>query len=345
MLTQTPLPLHLLFKECHAVLKKLFLYLLLICPAAFAQPILTVYTYNSFTSEWGPGKAIKKAFEDTCDCQLKFVALNDSVSLLNRLLLEGKKSRADIVLGLDNNLLASASKSGLFAKHNINTTALSLPVTWDSPYFIPYDYSYFAFVYNSEKLTTPPKSLHELVESQQPWKIIYQDPRTSTPGLGLLLWMQKVYGDQAPAAWQKLAKKTVTVTRGWSEAYSLFLKGEADMVLSYTTSVAYHLVEEKQQRYRAAHFSDGHYLQVEIAGQLASSKQPELAKAFMQFMLSERFQKIIAAKNWMYPVIKSALPDVYKTLPVPDITLQFTAQEVAEQRNRWIRAWQNALSQ
>lgn len=41
-----------------------------------------------------------------------------------------------------------------------------------------------------------------------------------------MLWMQKVYGDQAPQAWQQLAQKTVTVTKGWSEAYGLFLKGK-----------------------------------------------------------------------------------------------------------------------
>ncbi|MCP6576788.1 thiamine ABC transporter substrate-binding protein, partial [Klebsiella pneumoniae] len=76
----------------------------------------------------------------------------------------------------------------------------------------------------------------ELVEGPQKWRVIYEDQRTSTPGLGLLLWMQKGYGDQAPEAWQKLAAKTVTVTKGWSEAYGLLLKGESDLVLSYTTS-------------------------------------------------------------------------------------------------------------
>ena len=37
----------------------------------------------------------------------------------------------------------------------------------------------------------------------------------------------------------------MTVTKGWSEAYGLFLEGEADMVLSYTTSPAYHLIAEE----------------------------------------------------------------------------------------------------
>ncbi len=42
--------------------------------------------------------------------------MEDGVSLLNRLRMEGKNSKADVVLGLDNNLLDAASKTGLFAK-------------------------------------------------------------------------------------------------------------------------------------------------------------------------------------------------------------------------------------
>lgn len=122
-----------------------------------------------------------------------------------------------------------------------------------------------------------------------------------------------MFGDKAPEAWQKLAKKTVTVTKGWSEAYGLFLKGEGDMVLSYTTSPAYHLIEEKKSQYAAANFSEGHYLQVEVAGQLKSSKQPELAQKFMKFMLDKPFQDSIPTGNWMYPVVKSTLPAGFDT--------------------------------
>ena len=88
------------------------------------------------------------------------------------------------------------------------------------------------------------------------------------------LFMQKVYADQAPEAWQKLAAKTVTVTKGGSEAYGLFLKGESDLVVSYTTSPAYHMIEEKKDNYAAASFAEGHYLQVEVAARTAASKQP-----------------------------------------------------------------------
>lgn len=324
--------------------KKLLPLLALLAAPVFAKPLLTVYTYDSFAADWGPGPAVKKAFEAQCGCELKFVALEDGVSLLNRLRMEGKNSKADVVLGLDNNLIAAASQTRLFAPSNVDTRALKVPGGWKNDTFVPYDYGYFAFVYDKKRLQNPPKSLKELVESDQKWRVIYQDPRTSTPGLGLLLWMQKVYGDRAPDAWTKLAKKTVTVTRGWSEAYGLFLKGEGDLVLSYTTSPAYHLIEEKKDRYAAAGFSEGHYLQVEVAGRLSASKQPELAAKFMQFITQPGFQNAIPTGNWMYPVSEVPLPAGFSTLVKPQASLEFTPRQVADHRASWIAAWLRATS-
>ncbi|GME37460.1 MULTISPECIES: thiamine ABC transporter substrate binding subunit [unclassified Pantoea] len=318
--------------------------LLLSAPVLAAKPVLTVYTYDAFSADWGPGPAVKKAFEAQCNCELKFVTLEDGVSLLNRVRMEGKNSKADVVLGLDNNLVQAAQKTGLFAQSQVDTSRLKLPDGWHNTTFVPFDYGYFAFVYDKTRLKNPPKSLKELVDSPEKWRVIYEDPRTSTPGLGLLLWMQKVYGDQAPQAWQKLAQKTVTVTKGWSEAYGLFLKGEGDLVLSYTTSPAYHIIEEKKENYAAASFAEGHYLQVEVAAQLASSKQPALAQQFMKFMVSPDFQRTIPTGNWMYPVIDTPLPAGFTALSVPSTALQLSPEEVASQRSVWISQWQRAVS-
>lgn len=318
--------------------------LLLSAPVFAAKPVLTVYTYDAFSADWGPGPAVKKAFEAQCGCELKFVALEDGVSLLNRVRMEGKNTKADVVLGLDNNLLQAAQQTGLFAKSDVDTRELQVPGGWKDTTFVPFDYGYFAFVYNKNTLKNPPTSLKELVESPEKWRVIYEDPRTSTPGLGLLLWMQKVYGDNAPEALQKLAKKTVTVTKGWSEAYGLFLKGESDLVLSYTTSPAYHIIEEKKDNYAAASFAEGNYLQVEVAARLANSKQPKLAEQFMQFMVTPAFQNTIPTGNWMYPVIKTDLPAGFASLSVPKTTLQFSPEEVASHRSQWVSQWQRAVS-
>jgi len=318
-------------------------------PAMATSPVketLTVYTYSSFASDWGPGPKIEANFEKSCQCDLEFIALDDGVSVLNRLRLEGKNSQADIILGLDDSLMATAKKTGLLSEHELDLTPLKLGAAtdWHDNTFVPYDYGYFAFVYNSEKLTNPPKSLKELVELRDDINVIYQDPRTSTPGLGLMLWMKSVYGDDVNDAWVKLAKKTVTVTKGWSEAYSMFLEGEADMVLSYTTSPAYHIIAEGKNQYVAANFSEGHYRQTEVAAIVKSSDNKKLATQFMNFMITDGFQSEIATGNWMYPVTDVVLPTQFEQLTLPAKSLAFSSEEVAKNRKAWTREWLIALT-
>ncbi|MGL5522533.1 MAG: thiamine ABC transporter substrate binding subunit [Aeromonas veronii] len=310
----------------------------------FAADTLTVYTYSSFTAEWGPGPKIKQAFEKECDCTLNLVPLEDGVAILNRLRLEGNHSKADLVLGLDDALISEAKQSDLFAPHPAELDAIKVPGGWQDDTFVPYDYGYFAFVYDKKRLKQPPKSLKELVERPD-LKVIYQDPRTSTPGQGLMLWMKSVYGDKAPAAWAELAKKTVTVTKGWSEAYGMFLDGEADMVLSYTTSPAYHLIAENKPQYQAAAFEEGHYRQVEVAAKLKSAQQGKLADQFLQFMVSPAFQNEIPAGNWMYPVIDTPLPKGFEQMITVAKPLAFSSDEVAANRKEWIREWLQAVTQ
>ena len=313
--------------------------------AAIAEdtPRLTVMTYDSFVSDWGPGPAVETAFEKTCACDLKFVGASDGAALLARVRLEGTRSDADVVLGLDTNLTAEAAATGLFAPHGIESPALDLPVPWQDDTFLPYDWGYFAFVHD-DGLENVPGSLRELGESDT--SIIIQDPRSSTPGLGLLFWVKAAYGDEAPSVWASLADNVVTVTPGWSESYGLFLEGEADMVLSYTTSPAYHLIAEEDASKKAALFKEGHYMQIEVAAKLASTDQPELADRFLAFMLSDEFQSIIPTTNWMYPAVtpKSGLPDGFDTLIRPEKALLFPADEARAVRGPALDEWLTALS-
>ena len=320
------------------------LFVMPVMAASPAKEKLTIYTYSSFASDWGPGPKIKTSFEKSCGCELEFIALDDGVSVLNRLRLEGKNSQADIILGLDDSLMATAKKTGLLSEHKTDLSAINLKNGWTDKTFVPFDFGYFAFIYNSEKLKNPPKSLKELVEQRDDLNIIYQDPRTSTPGLGLMLWMKSVYGEDVNGAWKQLAKKTVTVTKGWSEAYNMFLQGEADMVLSYTTSPAYHMIAEGKNQYVAANFSEGHYTQTEVAAIVKTSQHKTLAKQFMRFMLSNDFQSNIATGNWMYPVTDVRLPDEFKKLTSPVKSLSFSSEIVEKNRKAWTKEWLIALT-
>jgi thiamine transport system substrate-binding protein len=313
-------------------------------PAAAAEK-LTVYTYESFTAEWGPGPVVKKNFEAECACEVDFVSVADGVALLNRLKLEGTSTKADIVLGLDTNLTAEAKATGLFAPHG-EVSGVSVPGGWSDDTFVPYDYGYFAVVYDTEKLKQPPASLKELVEGDAGQKIVIQDPRTSTPGLGLLLWVKSVYGDEAASAWAKLKGRVLTVTPGWSESYGLFTKGEAPMVLSYTTSPAYHMIAEKTDRYQAASFSEGHYLQIEVAGITANGAKNPLSQKFLTFMTGPGFQDAVPETNWMYPAGKTDKPldPAFDRLVKPARTLMFSPEDVAKNRKAWVDEWLGVMS-
>ena len=312
-------------------------------PSLAQTPELRVLTYDSFTSDWGPGPAIEQAFEATCGCDLVFETAGDGAALLARLLLSGQRSQTDIVLGLDTNLTAAARASGLFAPHGVGA-ALDLPVAWDDPLFLPFDWGWFAFVYDTTRTPNPPDSFEALIASDL--SVVIQDPRSSTPGLGLLFWVKAAYGDRAAEIWRGLAPRILTVTPGWSEAYGLFLEGEADMVLSYTTSPAYHLIAESDPTKAAAPFAEGHYLQVEVAAMLAGTDQPELAQRFLTFMTTEAFQSVIPTTNWMYPAVTPAqgLPEGFETLIQPQTSLLLPSDQAAALRDAALDEWRNALA-
>jgi thiamine transport system substrate-binding protein len=303
------------------------------------QPVLTVLTYDSFVSDWGPGPAVEAAFEAECGCDLKFAGAGDGAAMLARLKMEGERSEADIVLGLDTNLTAEAKATGLFAPHGV-TADLTVPVAWADDTFLPFDWGWFAFVGLAGK--EYPTDFKALAESYL--KVVIQDPRSSTPGLGLLMWVKAAYGAEAAQVWADLADNIVTVTPGWSEAYGLFLEGEADLVLSYTTSPAYHLIAEEDAGKVALPFDEGHYLQVEVAGKLAGTDQTELADKFLAFMTSPAFQSVIPTTNWMYPATAVELPKGFETLIQPAKSLLMTADEAQAAREGALEEWRAALS-
>ncbi|CUH78640.1 thiamine ABC transporter substrate binding subunit [Tropicibacter naphthalenivorans] len=310
---------------------------------AASAETLTVYAPDYFTSEWGPGPKIEELFEAQCDCDLQF----KPGDLLPRLMLEGERTEADVVIGLNTDVTKKARESGLFAPHGVDLSPLTLPLEWTDNVFLPFNYGHTAFIYNTEKVTTPPASFQALLDAPDDLRLVIQDPRSSISGLALVLWVQSVYGDQAQDAWAKLAPKIVTVTKGWSESYGLFTDGEADMVLSYTTSPAYHIIAEGDETKKAAIFPEGHYFMVELAAKVAGSDQPELAQDFMDFILSQDFQSMIATGNWSIPAAldQAQWPEGFQKLDLPENVLFYSEDEAAEVRDAAIEAWRAALSQ
>ncbi|MEC7217693.1 MAG: thiamine ABC transporter substrate-binding protein, partial [SAR324 cluster bacterium] len=130
---------------------------------AFSQD-LVVYTYDSFNTEWGPGPVVFKAFEEQCSCKVQVIAPGDSGSVMSRTILEKANPKADVLLGVNDSELAKSFKHDLWEPYrspNLNRVPEELRL--DPKHRVtPFDYGYIAFVYDSERLTSPPKSLADL---------------------------------------------------------------------------------------------------------------------------------------------------------------------------------------
>ncbi len=271
--------------------KIIILFFILLNTVAHADNILKVGTYDSFAAEWGPGPDIEDRFEKICNCDLQFIATSQAGSLSSDIFTNGK----DVILGVEHN---------------------DFDISYNDDLWTYYDYGYFAFIYDSSKLDNPPKSMIDLV-NRNDLKIVVQDPRTSPVGMGLLRWMKSIFENEYQSNMKELNKKIITYTPGWTESYGMFLNGNADIVLSYSTSPYYHQEYENESKYQAIIFEEGHLPTKEIVYVRNDSPNKELGQQFINFLLKKQVQEIIAQKNIMYPVNEEAVPERMKSLVKP----------------------------
>ncbi len=305
---------------------------------------LVVYTYDSMIS--GLAKKLEPIFEKKYGIDVKFVSFGDAGSTLSKIILEGKKTEADVILGLDQNLLKKAKKAGLlfpFKPSNIERVRKDLLL--DKDFFaVPFDYGAIAVVYDSKIIKNPPKSFEDLLKPEFKRKIVVEDPRTSSTGLAFLLWTIGVYGENFKDYWEKFKDNLLTVTPGWDEAFEMLESGEAEMMVSYLTDAAYSYYYYKNLRYKPAVFKEGMYVQIEFVGICRFTDDLEAAKKFIEFMLSDETQKLIPLNQWMLPVTNAQIPDVFKKyVPKIEKTVTLDAETVEKNLERWLKEWEEVV--
>jgi len=299
---------------------------------------LVVYAYDSFTAEWGPGPKVVPLFEKEYDCKVTLVSKGDAGQLLSAAVLEKAAPRADVLVGLDNNLLGKAIKADVLQVYRPkNLGLLAAGLDFDRTHHLtPFDYGYFCLMWDSQKLANPPRTLGDLTRPEYAKKLILMDPRTSTPGLGFLATVVAAKGQGWPDFWKALKPSILTVTSGWDTGYGMFTQGEAPLVVSYTTSAAYHVQNDKTDRYKAIVFPEGLVMQVEAAGIVKGARHAELAKAFIEFMLTPKFQQELPATQWMYPASAGVkLPASFSAAPKPAKTLKVDPLVLDKALARW----------
>ena len=303
---------------------------------------LVIYTYDSFASEWGPAGTVIPPFEEKYGIRVELKSAGDSGQVLSRAILEKDNPQADILIGIDNNMLAKALAEDVldvYKPENIKNVDGSL--IFDKTFHaIPYDYGFFSVNYDSNVLKNPPASLEDLTKPEYANSLILMDPRTSSPGLGFLLWTIAVYGDDFTDYWKRLKPSILTITDGWDSGYGLYTAGEAPMVLSYTTSPPYHVEYEETERFKALLFDEGNYMQIEAMGILKGAPHRAEAEKFIEYMLTDDFQKAIPLTNFMMPVTSgTALPASFDFAPISEKPLLIETSIIDSGLENWLAQW------
>lgn len=305
-----------------------------------AKNEVTVYAYDAFCGDWGPGAAVKEAFEAKTGITLNLVSAGGAIEMLSKIQMEGDRCPADVVLGITDDFAYRAY--GLLQPYEPEALK-DIPdeLEFDSQHrLLPFDYGVFSFVYDSESSVRRPESLMDLTAEEYKGKVILIDPRTSSVGLGLLLWTYNQFGENYMDWWKAMKDNALAIASGWSAAYGLFTEGEAPLVLSYTTSPVYHVMYEDTARYEAVIFPEGHESMLEGMGILKNAKNVENAKAFIDFILSDA-QLDIAIANSMYPVNGAVdLPEAFNYAPKPAIMYpsgEVSPEKTAELLDTWTK--------
>lgn len=314
---------------------------------------LVVYTYSSLVS-YGLAPALEKEFEDRYDIDLQFVATGDSRQMLSRLKreLRSGETRADVFVGIERNDAPLALGENLFYP----LTRGDLPVLADVPErlifdpelrLVPYEFGYITLVYNQKKIKTSevPTSFEELTEPRYRKKLILEDPRTSSPGYSFLLWTIKHYEEDYLDYWERLLPNVLTIAGGWSEAYKIFLNGEAPMVVSFSTDTAYSVIAEGDDNQKVLLLNNEGYSNIYTAGIVRSSKKKEWAKKFLNLLLSPEIQEKIPTTEWMFPANRKAKLPVkfYQYAVRPPEPAEIPLEMIEENEERWLKEWSRAI--
>ncbi len=313
---------------------------------------LTVMTHGSFSAS----KGVIDAFEKTHGVKVQFLKSGDAGIALIQAILSKNNPMADVFFGVDNTFLSRALKADIFEPY-------ASPLLKDIPdalkldpenRLLPVDYGDVCLNYDkkwfADKGIAPPSGLSDLILPSYKGLTVVQNPAISSPGLAFLLTTIGVYGEDGWLDfWKKLRANDVLVTDGWKEAYwgqfSAASKGNRPIVVSYASSPSaeVHFAGKPMDEppTEAVLGNKSAFRQIEFVGLLKGSKNRDLARKFIDFMLDKPFQEDIPLQMFVFPANRNAkLPDVFvKHARVAKSTAEISPGKISDNREKWTEAW------
>ncbi len=299
--------------------KVLMLGLLALSSAAGAAgvPTLTVVTHDSFALS----KKLIAGFEAANHVTVRLIKGGDAGEMLNKLILTRAAPIADVVYGLDNTLLPRAVTAGLLTPYTSPLSAKVPAAVRQGPLLNTVDIGYVALNYDKAAFQktglTLPTTLAQLSQPNYAKLLVVESPATSSTGSAFYLATVQQLGQDGALNWWRTARQNgMKVTRGWEQAYNQDFSlygGKYPIVLSYASSPAaevFYSGGKLKDSPTANLFLPGTtFQQLEGVGILKGSKQPALARKFVDFMLSPAVQADFPNRMWVYPSVSGVTLD------------------------------------
>ncbi len=340
------------------------------------ERILVIYTYGDFMA-WGedPNATWARVFDEfgrRYGVEVQVRTFDDARTALLAAIDEYRRGvrTADLIIGVDNLLIHEARKAGVIECYYSPVAEETVPrevadALDPERCVTPIDYGLIALVYDPERLPDEvvalleAPTLDDLARPEVASRLIVEDPTKSSPGLAFLFWQiavsEKLEGRDWRDWWRSV-RDYVMVAPSWGDAYDVFLSGgERAIVVSYGTDTAYsawYEGGEPKLRLALIHYQGKSTAWLQVEGALVVRGQPgtDLAKKFVDWLLSTEIQELIPSNQWMLPAnSKAQLPDFYKyalTLGDVDIVANtlLSQEEVSANYEEWLLEWTQLMA-
>lgn len=317
---------------------------------------VTLVTHESFAVS----KEVLARFTKDTGITVKVLRSGDAGAAVNQAILTKGKPQGDVFFGVDNTFLSRALKEKVFTPYKAaGLDQVSIEFQLDPEHRVtPVDYGDVCVNYDKKYFTAkklaPPQSYADLVKPAYKDLLVVENAATSSPGLAFLLGSVAEYGkDSWEKYWRDLKANGVEVVDGWEQAYNGSFsggsqsKGKKPLVVSYASSppaeVAF--AEKPLTEAPTGVALDTCFRQIEFAGLLDGAKNADGGRKLLDFLLSAPFQQDVPMQMFVFPVRQDAtLPAVFtKFAARPTDPKQLPAEEIAANREAWIKSWNSIV--
>lgn len=294
------------------------------------------------------------AFEADTGYELEVQLAGDAGQMANQIVLTAGNPTADVVFGIDTTFasrVVAAEALEAYRPDDLPASVAEHDLTeGGDAYLTPVDYGDVCVNIDTAWFANngiePPEDLTDLTDPAYEDLFVTPGASTSSPGLAFLL---ATVGEFGPGEWQgyweDLMANGAKVTSGWTDAYTVdFTAGGGDgdrpIVLSYASSPPFTIPDGGVEPTTRA-LLDTCFRQVEYAGVLAGTDNPQGAQAVVDWLLSEPVQAAIPDSMYVYPVDDEvALPELWaQWAQVAEDPIVVHPRQIEAERETWLREW------